>query len=291
MFQGSFVALVTPMQADGNIDKKSLHDLVEWHINSGTDGLVIGGTTGEGSTLTDEEQYDIVATVVTQVNKRIPVIAGTGSNSTHHTIELTRNAKKAGADAALIVTPYYNKPPQQGLYEHYKMVAEKVALPILLYNVPGRTACDLLPETVERLAKIPNIIGIKEATGKIERATEILKRCGTKFKIYSGDDATAMDLMLKGASGVISVTANVAPAKMHLLCKATLNGDQTTAKAVNDELMPLHQNLFLEANPIPTKWVLHQMGLIPSGIRLPLSPLNPKFHADLKNAMEKAGIT
>jgi len=291
MFQGSFVALVTPMQPDGNIDKKSLHDLVEWHINSGTDGLVIGGTTGEGSTLTDEEQYEIVADVVAQVKKRIPVIAGTGSNSTHHTIELTRNAKKAGADAALIVTPYYNKPPQQGLYEHYKMVAEKVALPILLYNVPGRTACDLLPETVERLAKISNIVGIKEATGKIERATEILKRCGKNFKIYSGDDATAMDLMLEGAVGVISVTANVAPSKMHLLCKATLNGDQATAKTVNDELMPLHQNLFLEANPIPTKWVLHQMGLIPAGIRLPLSPLNPKFHADLKNAMEKAGIT
>lgn len=290
MFKGSIVALVTPMQQDGSIDKKSLHDLVEWHIAEKTDGIVVVGTTGEAATLTEDEQYDLIETVVKQVAKRIPVIAGTGTNSTQHTIKLTQNAQKAGADAALIVTPYYNKPTQNGLFEHYKMISENVALPIILYNVPGRTACDLLPETVERLAAFPTIIGIKEATGKCDRATEILKRCGKTFNIYSGDDATALDLMRLGAIGVISVTTNIAPRKMHDLCEAALSGNQALADKINAELMPLHQKLFLESNPIPTKWALHQMGRIPSGIRLPLSPLDPKFHADLKSAMQQVGL-
>jgi 4-hydroxy-tetrahydrodipicolinate synthase len=290
MFQGSMVALVTPMQADGSVDKKSLHDLVEWHIASKTDGLVVVGTTGEASTLSTEEQFEIIASVVKQVAKRIPVIAGTGTNSTLHTIELTQNAKKAGADAVLIVTPYYNKPSQQGLYEHYKYIAEKVSIPIILYNVPSRTACDMLPETIERLAKISTIIGIKEATGKMERGDEIAKRCGKAFKIFSGDDETALDLFSHGGSGVISVTANISPAKMHALCEAALAGNKAMAEKINAELLPLHKKLFLESNPIPTKWVLHQMGKIPSGIRLPLTPLGEKFHAELKNAMREAGL-
>lgn len=289
MFQGSMVAIITPMHMDGTIDKKSLHDLVEWHIASKTDGLIVAGTTGESATLTATEQADLIATVVKQVNKRIPVIAGTGSNSTQHTLELTLNAKAAGADACLIVTPYYNKPTQNGLYEHYKTIAEKSQFPIILYNVPGRTGCDLLPETVARLSKLPHIIGIKEATGKVERASDILKLCGSEFAIYSGDDATAMDLMLLGAKGVISVTANITPKKMHDLCAAALDGNQALAEKINAELMPLHTNLFLESNPIPTKWALHEMGLIPAGIRLPLLPLDAKFHATLKSAMRAAG--
>lgn len=291
MLKGSLVALVTPMQADGTIDKKSLQELIEWHIAEKTDGLIIAGTTGEGSTLTEDEQYAIISAVVSQVAGRIPVIAGTGTLSTHHTIHLTHNAKKAGADAALIVTPYYNKPTQQGLFAHYKEIAEKTAFPIILYNIPGRTVCDMLPETVEQLAAISTIIGIKEATGKVERTTEIFKRCGKSFAIYSGDDATSLDSMREGAVGVISVTANIAPQKMHMMCKAALNGDMTLAKKMNDELMPLHKKLFLESNPIPTKWVLNQMGLIPPGIRLPLSSLDPKFHSDLKEAMHAAGVT
>lgn len=290
MIKGSLVALVTPMHADGSIDKKSLHELVEWHIDAKTQGFIVAGTTGEASTLTEDEQYTLISAVVTQVAGRVPVIAGTGTNSTEHTIHLTRNAKKAGADAALIVTPYYNKPTQHGLVEHFKTIAEKISLPIILYNVPTRTACDMLPETVEKLAKISNIIGIKEATGKVERTEEIFKRCGKNFAIYSGDDATALGSMQQGAVGVISVTANVAPHKMHELCEAAITGNQARAEELNNELMPLHTKLFLESNPIPAKWVLNQMGLIPSGIRLPLSPLDPKFHADLKEAMREAGV-
>ncbi len=290
MIKGSMVALVTPMHADGSIDKKSLHELIEWHIDAKTQGIIVVGTTGEAATLTEDEQYAMISDVVAQVAGRVPVIAGTGTNSTQHTIHLTRNAEKAGADAALIVTPYYNKPTQHGLFEHYKMIAETIPLPIILYNVPSRTACDMLPETVEKIAKISNIIGIKEATGKVERTQEIYQRCGKNFAIYSGDDATALACMLQGAVGVISVTANVAPHKMHDLCKAAMTGNQTLAEQLNTELMPLHTKLFLESNPIPTKWVLNQMGLIPSGIRLPLSPLDPKFHAVLKEAMREAGV-
>lgn len=290
MIKGSLVALVTPMHADGSIDKKTLHDLVEWHLAENTEGFIIAGTTGEGSTLTEEEQVALIADVVTQVAGRVPVIAGTGTLSTDHTIHLTRNAQKAGADAALIVTPYYNKPTQNGLFEHYKKITETVSLPIVLYNVPGRTACDILPETVERLATFSNIIGIKEATGKAERTADIFKRCGKSFAIYSGDDATALDSMREGAVGVISVTANVSPNKMYQMCKAAIEGNMTLAAKLNDELMPLHKKLFLEPNPIPAKWVLHQMGLIPSGIRLPLLSLDPKFHSELKDAMQAVGV-
>lgn len=291
MFKGSMVALVTPMLEDGSIDKAALHDLVEWHIASGTTALIIAGTTGEGVTLSPDEQFEINSLVVKQVAKRIPVIAGTGTNSTTKTIQATENAKRAGVDACLIVTPYYNKPPQNGLYQHYKKVAESVDIPIILYNVPGRTACDLLPETIERLAKIKNIIGIKEATGKLDRAQEIIQRCEKNFEVYSGDDATALDLMLNGAQGVISVTTNVAPAKMSAMCEAALNGDKAKALKLNDELMLLHKNLFLQANPIPTKWALNKMGKIKSYIRLPLIPLESNYHADVIAAMQQAGIT
>ncbi len=290
MFTGSIVALVTPMKKDGGIDYKSLHNLVEWHIASGTDGLVVTGTTGESATLTTDEKYELVSKVVEQVAKRIPVIAGTGTASTHHTLELTHNAKTAGVDAALIVTPYAIKPSQNGLYEHYKLIAEKVTLPIILYNVPGRTACDLLPETVKRLSKIDNIIGIKEATGKLERAIEIAQLCEKNFAIYSGDDATALGLLLNGAQGIISVTSNVAPRKMHDVCKAALAGDKVLAEKLHTELMPLHEKLFLETNPVPTKWALHRMGLIPEGIRLPLLPLEAKYHAELEAALLETGI-
>lgn len=290
MFNGSMVALVTPMQPDGSIDKKSLHDLVEWHIASKTDAIVVTGTTGEGSTLSDAEQFDVISSVVTQAENRIPIIAGTGSNSTQHTIELTENARKARANAALIVTPYYNKPTQAGLYEHYKTIAEKVTLPIILYNVPSRTACDMLPETVESLAKINTIVGIKEATGKVDRAIEIIQRCGKEFIVYSGDDLTSYELMLNGAKGVISVTANVAPQKMVEFCQAALSGDKTLANRLNTELMPLHNALFLQTNPIPTKWALYEMGLIPSGIRLPLLPLDASYRDELKTVLHESGV-
>lgn len=291
MFKGSMVALVTPMLEDGSVDKAALHDLVEWHIAAKTAALIIAGTTGECATLSADEQFELVSLVVKQVAKRIPVIAGAGTNSTRNTIKLMENAKRAEADACLLVTPYFNKPPQNGLYLHYKTAAEAVDLPIILYNVPSRTACDLLPETVERLAKIKNIIAIKEATGNIERTKEIIKRCGKEFEVYSGDDSTALELMLNGACGVISVTANVAPAKMHAMCAAALSGDHTRAKQLNDELLLLHKNLFLQANPIPTKWALQQMGKIKPYIRLPLIPLETNFHADVRAAMQQAGIT
>jgi 4-hydroxy-tetrahydrodipicolinate synthase len=288
--KGSMVALVTPMLADGSIDKQALHDLIEWHIESKTDALIAAGTTGESATLEPNEQFELISLVVKQVAGRIPVIAGTGTNSTRTTLQLTENAKKAGADACLIVTPYYNKPSQDGLYHHYKTVAENTSLPIILYNVPGRTACDLLPETVERLSKIKNIIGVKEATGKLERAQDILKRCDGDFKIYSGDDATALDLMLLGAHGVISVTANIAPRKMHDMCEAALSGNRALAEKINAELMPLHERLFVESNPVPTKWALHCMGKIQAGIRSPLLPLDNKYHQEVKEAMHTAGV-
>ncbi len=291
MFKGSMVAIVTPMHDNGEIDYRAMQQLVEWHIEAKTTAIVVAGTTGESVTLTATEHAELIALVVKQVANRIPVMAGTGTNSTKTTLQLTENAKKAGADAALIVTPYYNKPPQNGLYEHYKTVAETISFPIILYNVPSRTACDLLPDTVERLAKIKNIIGIKEATGKIERAQEIRERCDKSFAIYSGDDATALSLMLNaGANGVISVTANVAPRDMQRMCAAALSGDAINAKKIDATLMPLHTHLFVEANPIPSKWALYQMNKIERGIRLPLLPLDPRFHQQLKEAMQQAGV-
>ncbi len=291
MLKGSMVALVTPMQADGTIDKTAFLDLIEWQIAAKTEALIIAGTTGEASTLNDEERKELIALAVKQVKHRVPVIAGTGTNSTATTIKYTQDAQQAGADVCLLVTPYYNKPTQHGLYEHYKKVSDHTDIPLILYNVPGRTACDLLPETIERLASIPQFIGIKDATGKMERAKEILKRCNKDFLLFSGDDATAMDWLLAGAHGVISVTTNVAPAQMFLMCEAALAGDKTAAEKINTELMPLHTKLFLEANPIPTKWVLHEMGLIPAGIRLPLTTLDAKYHADLRQAMHDARVT
>jgi 4-hydroxy-tetrahydrodipicolinate synthase len=289
-FKGSMVALITPMLEDGTIDKEALHDLVEWHIQSKTDAIIVAGTTGESATLSHDEKIELITLVVKQVAGRVPVIAGTGTNSTQTTIKLTEDAKRVGANACLIVTPYYNKPTQQGLYQHYKLIAEKVSVPIILYNVPGRTACDLLPETIERLAQIKNIIGVKEATGNIDRAKDILKRCGKQFEIYSGNDDNCLDLMLAGGHGVISVTANVAPAKMHAMCEAALKGERKIAEKINMELMGLHKDLFLESNPIPTKYALYSMGKIKSGIRLPLLPLDNKFHQQLKEAMQHAGV-
>lgn len=290
MFQGSMVALVTPMHPDGGLDDEALARLVAFHIEQGTDAIVAVGTTGESATLDHEEHAKVVRQVIELANGQIPVIAGTGSNSTQEAIEQTRHAKEAGADACLLVTPYYNKPTQEGLYLHFKAVAEAVAIPQILYNVPGRTAVDMIPETVERLAQIDNIIGIKEATGDIERGKEIMRRCGKDFEVYSGDDATAMELILAGARGDISVTANVAPRAMHEMCAAALAGDRDKAGAIDERLRILHKNLFIEANPIPVKWALHDMGLISSGIRLPLTVLSQAHQTVVHQALQQAGV-
>ena len=291
MFRGSMVALVTPMADDGAIDEKALEGLIEFHIDNGTDAIVAVGTTGESATLDEEEHCFVIRRSVDIVKGRIPVIAGTGSNSTREAIELTQCAKEAGADACLLVTPYYNKPTQEGLYLHHKAVAEAVAIPQILYNVPGRTAVDMQPATVARLAKVENIIGIKEATGDIRRAETIMAECGPDFDVYSGDDESAMALMLAGGHGVISVTANVAPKLMHEMCVAALAGDREQAKALNDRLILLHQNLFLEANPIPVKWALKEMGLIGPGIRLPMTELSSIHHDAVRKAMRHAHIS
>lgn len=290
MFQGSMVALVTPMNADDSINKTSLRQLVDYHIEQQTDAIIAVGTTGEAATLTHDEHCEVIQIVVEQVAGRIPVIAGTGSNSTAEAIDYTRYAQQAGADGCLLVTPYYNKPTQEGLYLHYKKIAEAVDIPQLLYNVPGRTACDLLPETVKRLAQIDNIVGIKEAVGDQERINELLKIATDQFVILSGDDATAMELILRGGKGTISVTANVAPQAMHAMCQQALAGDRAGAAAINQRLMGLHKNLFIEPNPIPVKWAVHTLGLIPPGIRLPLTPLSPKHYETVKQAMYQAQV-
>ena len=290
MIRGSIVALVTPMREDGSVDWERLRALVNWHVEQGTHGIVAVGTTGESATLGFEEHDSVIREVVAIADKRLPVIAGTGANSTEEAIRLTRDAKRDGADACLLVTPYYNKPPQEGLYQHFLKVARAVDIPQILYNVPGRTACDLLPETVERLAKVPNIVGIKEATGNLERAREIRERCGDDFLIYSGDDATALELILAGGDGDISVTANVAPAKMAAMCQAAVDGDVDRARALNAELEPLHRDLFLEANPIPVKWALYEMGLIDSGIRLPLVHLSEAAQPRLRETLRSCGL-
>ncbi len=290
MFQGSMVALATPMHEDGRVDEAALAALVEFHVENQTDAIVAVGTTGESATLDETEHCQVVKQVVEQARGRIPVIAGTGSNSTREAIELTRCAKEVGADACLLVTPYYNKPTQEGLYQHFKAVAEAVAIPQILYNVPGRTAVDMLPETVARLSAIDNIVGIKDATGDVQRARDILAQCGPHFEVYSGDDGTAMELMLAGAHGDISVTANVAPKMMHEMCMAAIAGEREAAARLNDQLMGLHTNLFLEANPIPVKWALYDMGLIPSGIRLPLTVLAPEHQAIVHDELRKLGL-
>ncbi len=290
MFHGSMVALVTPMREDGAVDENSLAQLVEFHVENGTDALVVVGTTGEASTLDEEEHCKVIGRVVKMVKGRLPVIAGTGANSTREAIDLTRCAMQAGADACLLVTPYYIKPTQEGLYRHFKAVAEAVPIPQILYNVPGRTACDMSNDTVERLAGISNIIGIKDATGDMVRGNELIERCGDRIDVYSGDDATTLELMRLGGKGGISVTANVAPHAMHEMCAAALNGDFDQAETINKKLMPLHKNLFVEANPIPVKWALHEMGLIPGGIRLPLTMLSEQYHEQVRQAMKQAGV-
>lgn len=290
MFKGSLVALVTPMHADGSIDRDSLASLIEWHIESGTSALIAAGTTGESPTLETREHLEFLSTVVDMAAGRIPVIAGTGSNSTAQTLSLTSKAAELGVDGFLLVVPYYNKPGQEGLYLHYRCIAEAVKLPILLYNVPGRTVADLLPETVERLASFSNIVGIKEATGDLARLHDIRRRCGPDFLLHSGDDATAREFMLAGGDGVISVTANVAPEPMAKMCAAALKGDRAAAEKADLPLAGLHKALFVEANPIPVKWALHAMGRIPPGIRLPLTPLAEDNHGVVRDALARAGI-
>lgn len=290
MLTGSLVAIVTPMFEDGRLDLDALKKLIDFHVDAGTDGIVIVGTTGESPTVDVDEHCLLIKTTIEHVAKRVPVIAGTGANSTAEAIELTAKAKSLGADACLLVAPYYNKPSQEGLYQHFKAVAEAVDIPQILYNVPGRTGCDLSNETVLRLAQIPNIVGIKDATGGIERGTDLLLRVPADFAVYSGDDATSLALMLLGGKGVISVTANVAPKLMHEMCEQALKGNLAAAKAANAKLFALHQKLFVEANPIPVKWVLQQMGLIGTGIRLPLVNLSSQYHEVLRNAMQQAEI-
>lgn len=288
MFQGSMVALVTPMHADGAIDFPALEKLVEFHIQEGTDAIVAVGTTGESATLTKKEHCEVVRFVVEKANKRIPVIAGTGSNSTQEAQILGQCALEAGAKACLVVTPYYNKPTQHGLYEHYKYLSETVDLPIILYNVPGRTAVDMLPETVQKLAKLPNIVGIKEATGSLDRLAKLVELCGENFDVISGDDDIALASVEKGVKGVISVTANVAPNKMHRAFSAALSGDFVKAKEINQSLEKLHHDLFLEANPIPVKWAVSEMGMAEAGIRLPLTVLSEEYQHAVRDALTQA---
>ena len=284
------VALATPMAASGAVDYDALIRLVDFHLEQGSDALVPVGTTGESATLNIEEHHEVIARVVKQVAGRIPVIAGTGANATDEAIELTEYARQAGVDACLLVTPYYNKPTQEGLYQHYRAIAHAVSIPQILYNVPTRTACDMLPETVARLVEFEPIIGIKEATGDLERIRQLRKQCGEDFLIISGDDATAMETLLLGGRGVITVTGNVAPKLMHEMCQAAIAGDRATAEACDAKLAALHRDLFVEANPIPVKWCLHRMGLTPGGIRLPLTPLSAPYHAKLVAALQAAEV-
>ena len=290
MITGSIVALVTPMHGNGDIDWHSLEKLIEWHIDSGTNAIVAMGTTGESATLAVNEHLTVMRRIIELVAGRIPVIAGTGANSTSEAIELTSAAEKMGADAALIVTPYYNKPTQEGLFLHHKAIAEACSIPQILYNVPGRTACDMQAETVARLSVIDNIVAIKEATGDIQRGREIRATCPDDFLLYSGDDETFLELFEVGAVGNISVTANVAPELMAKICKAALSGSIDNAKHLNKSLLSLHQSLFLEANPIPVKWALYMMGKIPAGIRLPLTPLSDSFRDELTQSLKTASL-
>jgi 4-hydroxy-tetrahydrodipicolinate synthase len=284
------VALVTPMHKDGAVDEQALSNLIDFHVRSGTDGLVIAGTTGESATLTKSEHADLIFKAVELAAGRLPVIAGTGSNSTAQTLDLSRAVQNSGAKALLVVTPYYNKPTQEGLYRHFTTVADNVSIPLVLYNVPGRTGCDMLPTTVARLASHPNIIAIKEAVGEAERCKELVERCEGQIDVFSGDDPTILDFFRCGAKGVISVTANVAPRRMHEICAAALAGDYETAEAINRELEELHRVLFVESNPIPVKWAVHKMGLAEEGIRLPLTVLSEAGQKTLLPALIKAGV-
>lgn len=291
MIQGSIPAIVTPMHEDGSLDLPRLERLVDWHIAEGSDGIVVVGTTGESPTVNFDEHCRLIETVVGRAAGRVPVVAGTGANSTAEAVELAVFARKSGVSAHLSVVPYYNKPTQEGLYRHFKTVAESVELPMILYNVPGRTGADLANDTTLRLSQVPGIVGIKDATGNIERGSDLLKRAPKNFAVLSGDDATALALTLLGGHGVISVTANVAPRLMHEMIAAGLAGDVATARAINFRLLGLHRHLFVEANPIPVKWACQQMGMIEGGMRLPMTPLSSEYHERVRGAMRDAGIT
>jgi 4-hydroxy-tetrahydrodipicolinate synthase len=290
MITGSLVAIVTPMHEDGRLDVGTFKKLIDWHVAEGTDGIVVVGTTGESPTVDFDEHKELIRVAVQHSRGRIPIIAGTGGNSTAEAIELTASAKENGATACLSVVPYYNKPTQEGLYRHFRKIAETVDLPMIVYNVPGRTVADLQNDTVLRLSQVPGIIGIKDATANIERGSDLIRRAPRNFAIYSGEDATALALILLGGHGVISVTANVAPKLMHQMCAAALVGDVKKSRELNLKLLPLHQRLFVEANPIPVKWALAEMGMIEHGLRLPLSPLSEKFHQAVREALHEAGI-
>lgn len=290
MIQGSIVAIVTPMHSDGTLDLPGLRKLIDWHIAEGTDGIVIVGTTGESPTVSVDEHCELIKVAVEHTAKRIPVIAGTGGNSTTEAVELTRYAKTVGADASLLVVPYYNRPTQEGMYQHFKKIAESVDLPAILYNVPGRTVADMANDTILRLAQVPGIIGVKDATGNIARGTDLMRLAPKSFAVYSGDDPTAMALMFCGAQGNISVTANIAPRAMHQLCVAAMNGKVAEAVEINDQLLPLHNKLFVEPNPVPVKWAMTEMGLIPSGIRLPLAPLGAEYHETVRAALRESNV-
>ncbi len=290
MLKGSLVAIVTPMFEDGSLDLPRLRSLIDFHIREATKGIVIVGTTGESPTVDFEEHCALIRAAVEHASGRVPIIAGTGANSTREAIELSAYAKQAGADMSLSVVPYYNKPTQEGLYRHFRAIAEAVDLPQILYNVPGRTVADMQNDTALRLAQVPNIIGLKDATGSMERGAELLRRAPKNFAVYSGDDGTGLALLMLGAHGVISVTANVAPRLMQEMCAAVFAGDFPKARSHNNKLLGLHRHLFVEANPIPVKWVLQQMGLIEGGIRLPLTSLSSSFHDLLRGAMEQADI-
>ncbi|MFK8019612.1 MAG: 4-hydroxy-tetrahydrodipicolinate synthase [Pseudomonadales bacterium] len=290
MITGSIVALVTPMNDDGSVDWKCLDSLVDWHIDQGTHGIVAVGTTGESATLDFDEHPQVIERVVKRVAGRIPVVAGSGGNATSEAIQLTKNAQEVGADACLLVTPYYNKPTQEGLYQHYKAIAEAVPIPQILYNVPGRTACDMHNDTVVRLCDIDNIIGIKDATGDIVRGKELVERTRGRMMVFSGDDPTAVDLMLNGGKGSISVTANVVPAKLSAICDAALAGDDSLARSLDAEIADLHRDLFLESNPIPCKWALAEMGLIGPEMRLPLTLLAESCQDSLRTTLKSLNL-
>lgn len=290
MLKGSIVAIVTPMLEDGSLDLARLRSLIDWHIDEGTNGIVVTGTTGESPTVDFDEHCLLIRSVIDHAAGRIPVIAGTGANATREAIELAAYAKAAGADMSLTVVPYYNKPTQEGLYRHFRAIAEAVDMPHIVYNVPGRTVADLQNDTVLRLAQVPNIVGIKDATANLERGADLLKRLPKEFGVYSGDDGSGLGLLMLGAHGVISVTANVTPRLMQEMCAAVFAEDFNRARALNNRMIALHKHLFVEANPIPVKWALEQMGMIGAGIRLPLTPLSSSFHAQVRGAMEQAGI-
>ena len=290
MIKGSIVAIVTPMHQDGSLDFDGLRKLIDWHIAEGTDSIVIVGTTGESPTVSMQEHCELIRVAVEHTAKRIPIIAGTGGNSTAEAIELTEFAKKVGADASLQVVPYYNRPTQEGMYQHFRKIAESVDLPVILYNVPGRTVADRSNDTILRLAQVKGIVGVKDATGNIGRGTDLIRLAPKSFAIYSGDDATAIALMLYGGAGNISVTANIAPRDMHELCVAAMSGNIARAIELNNKLLPLHNKLFVEPNPVPLKWAMQEAGMIGPGMRLPLAPLGGEFHDTVRAALRESGV-